>query len=213
MFRMIDTDLYVLPTVAHYLLDMPQGHNRASAFLSRTATLNNSNINVSYHDLLARNAAYILGRSVPFAKNPRASNLLHLRPGQPVGNWRDSNQGLGYGQIPYDVNTALVPASLRALERLTQSGLLVLKGQPDAGVQAGSYADVWEAHAPQLFSVNVKAKTAESRWKDYVARSNLSDALLSPQGSGKGDVTFYALSLQDDGSPVDVRDFCFLVPC
>ena len=50
---MIDTDLYVLPTIAHYFLDISQGHNRSGAFLSPTATLNNSN-NVSYHALLAR---------------------------------------------------------------------------------------------------------------------------------------------------------------
>lgn len=202
---MIDTDLYVLPTVAHYLLDIPQGHNRANEFLSRTATLNNSNVNVSYHDLLARNAAYILGRAVPFAQKPQASNLLHLRPGQPVGNWRDSNQGLGYGQIPFDVNSALVPAALRALQRLTQSGILTLQNQSDAGVQAGRYADVWETHAAPLFDVKVNGATAESRWKDYIVQSNLSDALLGGGNGGKqSDVTFYALSLQDDGTPVDV---------
>jgi hypothetical protein len=204
---MIDTDLYVLPTIAHYLLDLPQGHSRASAFLSRTATLNNSNFNISYHDLLARNAAYILGRAVPFASSPQASNLLHLRPGQPVGNWRDSNQGLGYGQIPFDVNTALVPAALRALARLTQSGLLVLESQPDAGVQAARYADVWEAHATDLFNVEVNAATAESRWKDFVVRANLDDALLGSQV--EGNVSFYALSLHDDGTPVDVIVFFF----
>lgn len=203
--RMIDTDLYVLPTVAHYLLDIPQGHNRANEFLSRTATLNNSNVNISYHDLLARNAAYILGRAVPFAQKPQASNLLQLRPGQPVGNWRDSNQGLGYGQIPFDVNSALVPAALRALQRLMQSGILTLQNQSDAGAQAGRYADVWEAHAAPLFDVKVNGATAESRWKDYIVRSNLSDALLGGGNGGKqNDVTFYALSLQDDGTPVDV---------
>ena len=208
--RMIDTDLYVLPTIAHYFLDIPQGHNRSGAFLSRTATLNNSNQNVSYHALLARNAGYILDRAAPFAGSPQVENLLHLRPGQPVGNWRDSNQGIGYGQIPFDVNAALVPAALRALERLTLSGLLVLDNQPDAGVLAGQYAQVWEAHAAGLFNVEVNAATAESRWKDFVVRANLSDSLLGSQGGGSAhpdDVSFYALSLHDDGTPVDVSDY------
>ena len=212
--RMIDTDLYLLPTIAHYFLDMPQGHGRADAFLSRTASLNNSNLNMSYRALLSRNAAYILERAIPFTRSPRAANLLHLRPGQPVGNWRDSNQGIGYGQIPFDVNVALVPAALRGLERLVQSGLLTLENQPDAGVQAGRYADIWEAHAAGLFDVKVKAATAESRWEDFVVRANLSEALLDSQGGGHAnasDVTFYALSLHDDGTPVDVNDH-FLSP-
>ncbi|KAF8586613.1 hypothetical protein K439DRAFT_1386873 [Ramaria rubella] len=212
-YKMIDTDLYLLPTIAHYFLDIPQGHTRAPSFLSRTATLNNSNSNVSYHDLLARNAAYILGRAVPFANHPSASNLLHLRPGQPVGNWRDSNQGLGYGQIPFDVNSALVPAALRALGRLTDAGILSIDGQPDVGNMAERYADVWEQRAAELFEVEVDGSTAEARWKDFVVRVNLSETLLDTQGSdenatgGSGNkkgLTFYALSLHDDGSPVDV---------
>src|SRR3977135_1601247 len=101
---MIDTELYVLPTTAHYLLDIPQGHNRSHAFLSRTTTLNNSNINIPYRDLLARNTAYILERAAPFATHPSASTLLHLHPGQPTGNWRGTPEGLGYGRVPFDVN-------------------------------------------------------------------------------------------------------------
>ena len=80
--RMIDMDLYVLPTIAHYILDIPQGHKRSGVFLSRTATLNNSNKNVSYHALLARNAGYILDRATPFARSPQVENLFHLQLGQ-----------------------------------------------------------------------------------------------------------------------------------
>ncbi|KAF8512552.1 hypothetical protein BU17DRAFT_54049 [Hysterangium stoloniferum] len=206
-YKMIDTDLYVLPTVAHYFLDIPQGHNR-TAFLSQVSTLNNPNINISFHDLLARNALYNLERAEPFALKPSVTNLLHLRPGQPVGNWRDSNEGIGYGKIPFDVNVALVPATLRAIARLTEAGILVLKGQPNAGKKAQQYAEMWEQHAAGFFSVKVKGAIAQSRWKDFVVRANLTDTLLDSQNaSGHGatqDVTFYALSLHDDGTKVDV---------
>lgn len=202
---MIDTDLYVLPTIAHYLLDIPQGQGRASEFLSTVAELNNSNLGVSYHDLLARNAIYNLNRAEPFALEPNFENLLHLRPGEPVGNWRDSNEGLGYGTIPFDVNVALVPSSLRALVRLTDAGILKLDDIPDVGSLAKEYAEIWEQRAAEFFSVEVKGETVQARWKDYIIQSNLSDALLDSEDTANPeDVTFYALSLHDDGSKVDV---------
>jgi len=206
---MIDTDLYILPTIAHYFLDIPQGKPRTSSFLSHTSALDNSNINVTYHDLLARNALYNLQRAEPFALHPTASNLLHLRPGQPVGNWRDSNQGLGYGVVPFDVNVALVPASLRALARLSKAGLLKIKGHPDAGTKAEKYAEIWEKKASTFFEVKVAPKVAESRLKDFVVRANLTDSLLTAAGGQRKneDVEFFALSLNDNGSQVDVCGF------
>ncbi|KIJ27555.1 hypothetical protein M422DRAFT_271225 [Sphaerobolus stellatus SS14] len=205
-YKMIDTDLYVLPTVAHYFLDIPQGKNRSSAFLSQRASLNNTNLNISFHDLLVRNALYNLQRAEPFALNPHASNLLHLRPGQPVGNWRDSNEGLGYGTIPFDVNVALVPSSLRALARLSRAGLLQL---PNVTAIADAYAQIWEDRAASFFDVKVNATTAESRLKDFVIQANLSEALLDAAEKQSNrtiqdSVEFYALSLHDDGSQVDV---------
>lgn len=207
---MIDTDLYVLPVVAHYLLDIPQGEGRAQAFLSTVASLNNSNIGVSYRDLLARNAIYNLNRAEPFASNPSVQNLLHLRPGQPVGNWRDSNEGLGYGTIPFDVNVALVPSSLRALARLVDANILVLDGISDAALRAQQYAQVWEQRAAEFFSVEVKGEVVHARWKDYIIRSGLDDGLLDLRDTADPeDVTFYALSLHDNGSKVDVSTLCY----
>lgn len=53
-----------------------------------------------------RNVDYNLNRAQAFADNPVYSNLLGLREGVPVGNWRDSNEGLGYGNYPFDVNSS-----------------------------------------------------------------------------------------------------------
>jgi hypothetical protein len=53
----------------------------------------------------------------------RCADWLHSTQGVTLrcnhlsrSNWRDSNTGLGNGRIPFDVNTALVPAALRAVE-------------------------------------------------------------------------------------------------
>lgn len=57
------------------------------------------------------------------------SNVVLLRllcAAEPVGNWRDSDTGLGLGRIPFDVNTALMPACLRSIQvgfPITASGV------------------------------------------------------------------------------------------
>ena len=67
---------------------------------------------------LARNLAWVVERAAAFAADPRATNLVGIKPGRMTGNWRDSEQGLGRGRYPYDVNAALVPAALDAAARL-----------------------------------------------------------------------------------------------
>jgi hypothetical protein len=149
---------------------------------------------------------YNFNRALPFAQNATFGNLLGLRPGQPVGNWRDSNEGLGYGFYPFDVNTALVPASLRATQALLSSGVLA-NSSLDAN-EVGQVADVWETHAPDLFHVSIDAQTAEQRLENFVQAANLSEILLNqtnatPNSDG---VAFYTLSLMPDGTPVQVMN-------
>ena len=50
--------------------------------------------------------------------------MIALKPGSDAGQWRDSNDGLGGGRFPYDVNAVFVPAALEAAGRFLDSGLL-----------------------------------------------------------------------------------------
>ncbi|KAI0350022.1 hypothetical protein OH77DRAFT_1431415 [Trametes cingulata] len=207
-YKMIDTDLLLLPAMSHYFLDLPQGSDRANLFFNRSATLQNG----TYAEILNRTIFYNLERATPFAQSPNVSNLIGLRPGQPVGNWRDSNEGLGFGFYPFDVNTALVPASLRATQALLESGVLNLRELNASAV--ADVARVWEAEAPKLFEVTVAREEAEARLKNFVRAANLSESLLgsfsnssgstASASAGSGNVSFYALSLKEDGSPVEV---------
>ncbi|TFK45034.1 hypothetical protein BDQ12DRAFT_731010 [Crucibulum laeve] len=205
-YKMIDTDLLLLPAVAHYFLELPQGKNRSAGFLERSATLQKG----TYAGILERIASYNLARALPFSSSSTFQNLLSFRPDQPVGNWRDSNQGTGYGRTPFDVNSALVPANIRAVDSLMQAGILprnltVVEG--DIGVDLDEIARIWEGEAPKLFEVSVEAAEAEGRARDFIGEVGLSDALLGNSTSGNGttgNVSFYALSLMDDGSPVEV---------
>ena len=48
---------------------------------------------------LARNLTWVVERAASFAEDPRALNLVGIKPGRMTGNWRDSEQGLGQGSL------------------------------------------------------------------------------------------------------------------
>ncbi|PIL29853.1 hypothetical protein GSI_08060 [Ganoderma sinense ZZ0214-1] len=193
------SDLLLLPALSHYFLELPQGKKRTARFFKKTALLQNG----TYAEILNRTIHYNLQRAIPFSQSPKASNLIGLRPGQSAGNWRDSNQGLGHGFYPFDVNTALVPASLRATQHLLEAGVLDFARLNASEVAA--VASVWEAQAPALFDVTVNSTNAEARLKNFVSVAGLSTALLnSTSNTTTANVSFYALSLKKDGTPVEV---------
>ncbi|KAF9508271.1 hypothetical protein BS47DRAFT_1373700 [Hydnum rufescens UP504] len=193
--------LYLLPVMSHYFLELPSGKNRAPQFLTRNATLQNgtygeilnrsahATLKFSHHasdpfPRLPQDINYNINRAIPFYLNQTHSNLLAFRPGEPVGNWRDSNEGTGYGRIPFDVNTALVPANLRATAtaRKRRRPLLI------------------------FFEVDLDGATAETRLQNFVTQANLSQALLTSSNPQPppSKVSFYALSLMTDGTPVEI---------
>ncbi|KAL5483245.1 hypothetical protein ACEPAI_8475 [Sanghuangporus weigelae] len=203
-YKMVDTDLFLLPALEHFFLDIPQGSGRAPVFLERNATLQNG----TYGELLNN-----------CEKLVHISNLLAFRPGQLVGNWRDSNEGTGFERIAFDVNTALVPASLRATARLARAGIIgnsvsnvILENGTAYDTNstladvADSIAAVWEEKALPFFEVTLDGASAEARLQNFVDQANLSEVLLNDttNATEASNKTFYALSLMEDGSPVEV---------
>lgn len=161
-----------------------------------------------------RIASYNINRALPFFTTSPAthSQLLAFRPGETVGNWRDSNGGTGFGTIPFDVNVALVPANLRAIDSLARAGILNLQDlDVESGTDVVQMAKKWESEAPGMFEVVVDADTAEQRLKNFVQAVELDDSLLgnATTATSGGNVSFYALSLMPDGSPVEVCKMVF----
>src|SRR4029077_15796814 len=107
---------------------------------------------------LAVNLRFVLRAAAAFAKDPRAPNLIALKPGLSVGQWRDSNDGLAGGRFAYDVNAVFVPAALEAAGCFCASGLLrpYLDGADrDLFSHAGNMAKIWRAKAGTLFDVSI----------------------------------------------------------
>jgi hypothetical protein len=201
-YKMIDDD-YMLPVVAeHYLLEMADA-DRAAAFLARTA-----GDGESYGAALARNFAFVIDAAAPFAAQPGWQRLIELKPGQKVGNWRDSELGLGNGRYPYDVNAVFVPAALAAIGRIADSGLLTphidsATARTFAGATA--LAKVWLDSAPPLFAVLLDPADAREEIGAYAAGVGV-DAAAALATIGNEPVRFYALALDARGAPVPVQN-------
>src|SRR5690348_10797455 len=121
-YKMIDTDFLLPIAMRSYFVDTEPGKQHSKDFFSTTATFLSENKGLNYMQLAQLTAEKIMRIAAPFASKQVMENLIHLKDGESVGEWRDSNQGLGGGRTPYDVNTALVPAGLRAIAALSRAG-------------------------------------------------------------------------------------------
>ncbi len=109
-----------------------------------------------------------------------------------VGDWRDSEQGLGRGRYPGNVNFCLVPAALRAINRW---------GSPAQAYRASQLLPQWVDRRAQ-FWVELSAQEAERRLKAAGKNHSVSEP-----------ISFLALSLDQHRQPVEVMnsDISFLL--
>ncbi|MBB6250752.1 hypothetical protein [Nitrospirillum iridis] len=203
-YKMVDSDFLLAPVARAWLLDDARGRAGARAFLA--APDGRHGVAEATGAALVRNLRRVVAQAAPFATAPGPATLVRLKPGVPVGEWRDSDDGLGGGVYPYDVNAILVPAALEAAEALLAAKLLDpwLDAAARADLaKAGALAKVWRAKAPALFEVSVAPEQARQAVAAYAAKAGVpaEDALaaLPP-----GPVRFHALSLDAAGKPVPV---------
>lgn len=194
-YKMIDTD-FLLPIAMHsYFLDTESGAQRSSAFFATNATFLAENNGLSYANLAQLTAEKIMRITAPFAENQVQENLIRLRENEPVGEWRDSNDGLGGGRIPYNVNTALAPAGLRAIAALSRAGYF--PDHPDWSEVAERYAQIWEDETLRFFQVTVPRASATSLVSTYAT------SLSVPPNTANltSDITYYGLALESPMLP------------
>jgi hypothetical protein len=210
-YKMIDSDYYLPVILADYLTKNSNGQSRADAFLSKKATVNPANAGLTYHQLALINAEKIMNTSAPFAApgGQTKANLIHLKDGQVVGEWRDSEFGIGGGRIPYDVNTALVPAALNAIASLASAGFF--PEHADWNETAAQYAQVWEDQTLSFFEISVPAAEARDLVDSYVSNNSL--PFPSHADTINSTVTYHALSLDGNNNQSQVKvmntDDCF----
>ncbi|WP_423392525.1 hypothetical protein [Burkholderia sp. LMG 21824] len=198
-YKMIDSDYLLAPIAAAWLIDDTRGQARAAAYLAQRGSDGQTN-----GSRLVVNLLHVATTAQPFAQQPSVANLIHLRPGEIVGNWRDSTDGLGGGVYPYDVNAVLVPAALRAANAFLTRGLLdpyLDAGQRATLANTANQAATWETQAPPLFQVSVPATQAATDVSAYAPSAGV------PAGAAPGmPLAFYALSLDQQGNPIPVMN-------
>jgi hypothetical protein len=200
-YKMIDDDLMLAPVAAAYLIDQSQVRSHARTFLARTLSTGER-----VGTALLRNFSYVARSARPFSEQPEARNLIGLKPGLNVGNWRDSEDGLAGGRYPFDVNAVLVPAAMTAIVELMKSG--VLKPYLDAEqvralAPAQEIADAWTGKAPPLFRVRIANDEARHRIATYAAELGVgSKAAL--KSVGDEDLMVNAIALDAQYSPIPV---------
>lgn len=211
-YIMIDSDYYLPILMDRYFLQAPNYTARGAALLNTNAGhIDPNNTQFTYAQLANLNAEKLILIAAQYAApgNQTIENLAHLKPSQIVGEWRDSTYGIGGGRIPYDVNTALMPAALRSIAALSAAGLYA--NHSDWATLASKYAQIWEDTTLDFFSITIPAGEAKSRIGTYVQRSNFPGPNNTDQIDG--DVKFHALALDANNnlSQVSVMntDDCF----
>jgi hypothetical protein len=200
-YGMVDDDFMLAPLIARWLLDGGTSRRQSARFLSsRTAS------GTVAGEALARNLEWVVSRTADFAAEPVPTHLVRIKPGRRTGNWRDSDEGLGRGVYPYDVNVALVPAALEAIDRLWRSGLLdsyLSNEQRRVLSQARAQQAVWAASAAPYFHVAMAYDAVRAAVASYADAVGVS-ATAALESLRQQPLELDALSLDDDGQPVSV---------
>jgi len=203
-YNMIDASFMLAPVVAQWLLDDERGRAQSASFLRRMDGRGDKPRAMGAD--LVDNFKFVLRAATNFADQPLASNLVALKSGSDAGQWRDSNDGLGGGRFPYDVNAVFVPAAIEAARRFFASGLLdPYLNTADRGIfsRAESMARIWRDKAGSLFDVTVPGATAREDIARYAADLNISgDAAL--RSVGNSPVRFHALSLSAAANSIPI---------
>jgi hypothetical protein len=204
-YNMIDGTFMLAPVAAEWLLNDERGRSLSREFLAHMDSRYGEPPRTFGADLVS-NLRFVLQGAAKFADDPRAQNLISLKPGFSAGQWRDSNDGLGGGRFPYDVNAVFVPAAIEAAQLFFASGLLdPYLGTADRGIfsRAESMAKIWRDKAGSLFDVTVASAIAREDITRYAAELQISgDAAL--RAVGNSPVRFHALSLSADAKSIPI---------
>lgn len=209
-YKMVDDD-FLLPLSTER---MPS--DERAAFFARTSSSGESNLT-----RLARNWKLVLEQAAPYAKDPHFQNLIKIQDGMNVGDWRDSNEGLGWGKYPGSVSVDLVAASVRAIGKM----MAELDPEQRASLDlpsAQGVAESWDG-AKEHFHVRLDAGQVRERLQKFMAGGTLTPAetafylsrpveeggptlgaFLSGAPALKDGLSFMALSLDEQGNKIEI---------
>ena len=208
-YPMIDTDYYLPVIMARYFNASPE---RIESLLGTPAGgIDVENNNLTWGNLSYINAQKIMNLTEAFEGNQTLSNLIHLKDGEIVGQWRDSTYGLANGRIPFDVNCALVPAALYAISDLAaMSNVYPNNSETESwATMAARRAKVWEDKTLPFFEYNITTDDAVSFVEEYTNKSTFYNGPTHADSisnySSSGSIIDFAIAINSTSSPNKIQ--------
>lgn len=199
-YKMIDDDFLLAPVVVEYIEkvaeeteDPEEADAIIEAFLAQTRTDGKT-----FQEALEANLALVLDRARPYSEEQIVSNLVELKNTVPVGQWRDSSQGIAYGRYAFDVNVALVPAALAAAQTL-----YTRLDNAEKATEAGDIAAAWEG-VDQLFLVDEPIADIRTNVQSYAEAVGVTDTSAQLEAENGNRYRFYAIALDANGDKLPI---------
>ncbi len=221
-YRMIDDDFQLPILAARYLARDDVSPDRKRRFLSGDGPEG-----ASRFEALVRNLALVAELATPYATDPRAGNLVPFffrdERGWLPGSWRDSGAGYGRGRFAMDVNVVWVPNALEATRTILDGATGLGLSVPEALGRASrdvSALDAWVADPGRLtaaierwgsafrhFEVTLTPDRIEADLAAFLATLPAEErrhwrAVLDESGAAGRPLSFLALALDEEGTPV-----------
>lgn len=213
-YKMVDDDFLLACALARLGERSPQALGRLFA-------------DPQAREAIMLNFGHVLASAEPYGQEPSWRRTVALFPGESVGEWRDSNEGLGGGRHPMNVNAVLVPAALRAVVAaldalpgpVRESSLERLPGARERAVRL---ARVWEG-AGRDYTVRLDPAEIRERLARFLEEGPLTPAerafysslpvedvslgaFLEGASALEGGLEFPALALDAEGRPVAIMN-------
>lgn len=202
-YKMIDDDFLLAPVVVDFFakLEAEDAEGAPEAIAAFLAEVRPDGI--TYRQAIELNLALVLERARPFADDPappaaKKDLLIRFKDAVPVGQWRDSDQGTGFGRTPFDVNAGLVPAALEAA-----AALYARLDRPELASEAQRMAAAWQG-VEELFLVTERLATARANVASYAAAVGVTDRSSQLEPDQGSRYAYYGIALDDQGDPVPV---------
>jgi hypothetical protein len=202
---MIDSDYYLPIAMDKYFQSQPRRIRPLLA--TKAGAVDTTNRNLTWGQLAYTNALKIMKITAAFEGNQSVANLLHLKDGELVGQWRDSTYGIANARIPFDVNCALAPAALYSISHLAgMNGVYPNNTVTRNWVTvAAKRARVWETQTLKFFQYNTTLDTARTRLTEYTQQSTFyngpTNANSLSKYSSDGQIIDYGLAINSTATP------------
>lgn len=182
-YKMVDDD-FMLPLMAgFYVRDKQVTSFCKKAFFEKQNKRNEKNI-----ESLLRNMDYITGKTIQYSNSRNFPDLVSIGTDY-VGDWRDSNAGLGWGRYPGSINVDFVADSLAAVKDIMGSGIYSDEELMETARKnklwnivklikcpylMDKYIAAWKG-AKDRFRVRLTAEEVRSKVRDYLENAPLEE--------------------------------------